>query len=380
MKICVVTEGYPSPGRPGYHFVEQICNEWARQGNSIFVIAPHSLTKRLFRHLAKVQFERHFIFGEGEVTVYSPEFISLGNFGRNGINRYFFKKAISRTAKKINKPEVVYGHFWHNARSAFGIARKWNIPLIVATGEAEIEQQVITKSDKEFVKYVNAVICVSSKNKKESIEKGLTDLSKCIILPNAIDDTLFTPLDKETCRNKLGFRRNDFIVAFVGGLIYRKGPERVAAAIKQLNNPNIKSFFIGSNRDGELVLPDCEGILYCGTMPHEQIPVYLNAADIFVLPTLHEGCCNSIVEAISCGLPVISSDLPFNYDILDEENSILIDPLKPEEIANAITRLYKDKDLRDKMSESSLKKSKKLTIPQRAKSILDFIKEKCHIE
>ena len=73
---------------------------------------------------------------------------------------------------------------------------------------------------------------------------------------------------------------------------------------------------------------------------HDVIAEYLNCADIFVSPTLAEGCSNSIVEAMACGLPIISSDLPFNHDILDEKNSILLDPVEVNEIALAIRKNF----------------------------------------
>ena len=85
--------------------------------------------------------------------------------------------------------------------------------------------------------------------------------------------------------------------------------------------------------------PDCEGILFKGKLPHEEIPLYLNTADVFVLPSLAEGCSNSIVEAMACGLPVISSDLSFNYDILNADNSILVNPNDVGEISAAIKKL-----------------------------------------
>lgn len=376
MNICVVTSGYPSPGRDEYVFVEQLCNEWARQGNDVTVIVPHSRTKRIFRNLSKVEYKRITFSDKGKVVVYSPEYWSLGNFGNNGFNQKFFIKALNRAAKNIKKPDFVYGHFWHNARAAYDMAQAWNVPLISASGEAEIEQTVKTDKDKKFVEYVRSVICVSTKNKNESIERGLTIDEKCGVFPNAIDNNLFYKKDKSEVRKELGFSQNDFIVIFVGGFIPRKGPDRVAHAIKILNNSTIKSIFIGGNRDGSLILPDCDGILFQGKLRHDKIPDYLNASDVFVLPTLHEGCCNAIVEAMACGLPIISSDLPFNWDILNNSNSLLVNPMDSGEIAHAIEKIRTDKLLFKAMSDASLEKASILTVSQRANNILEFIKEK----
>lgn len=376
MKICVVTGGYPSPGRPEYPFVEQLCNEWAAQGHTINVLVPHSRTKRILRNLKKVDLIRNTFAGKGCVTVYSPEYWTFGNFGDKGLNQKLLKRVINHFSAEIEKPDIVYAHFWHNGRAAFDIAKKWNVPLIVASGEAEIEQTVKTKSDKEFVDYVKSVVCVSTKNLNESVRRGLTKPEKCHVFPNAIDQTIFFKKDKTEARAKLGFSNNDFIVCFVGGFIPRKGPDRVSAAIKSLNCPNIKSIFIGGNRDGSMLRPDCDGILFEGKLAHNDIPLYLNSSDCFVLPTLHEGCCNAIVEAMACGLPIISSDLEFNWDILNSSNSILIDPMNISEIANAIKKIYESSELQRSMSEHSLLTASNLTISNRASHIIEFIKEK----
>ena len=102
----------------------------------------------------------------------------------------------------------------------------------------------------------------------------------------------------------------------------------------------------------------------------------MNCADIFVLPTLHEGCCNAIIEAMACGLPIVSSDRDFNHDILDETCSILIDPTNTKEIAKAIKTLKENKSLRDKLSQGAIDKSQTLTIDRRAKKIIDFINQR----
>ena len=110
-------------------------------------------------------------------------------------------------------------------------------------------------------------------------------------------------------------------------------------------------------------------------MEHDSIPVLLNAADVFVLPTLAEGCCNAIIEAMACGLPVISSDLPFNHDILNITNSILIDPMNINEIRDAIIKVKNDAELRERLSQGAMETAKKLTIEARTDHILAFLED-----
>ena len=121
--------------------------------------------------------------------------------------------------------------------------------------------------------------------------------------------------------------------------------------------------------------PDCNDILFKGKLPHDKVPDYLNMADVFVLPTLNEGCCNAIVEALACGLPVISSNMPFNYDVLNETNSILISPSNIDEIASAIKKLKNNNALRKNLSDGALITAKKLTISHRAMRILEFMEK-----
>lgn len=77
---------------------------------------------------------------------------------------------------------------------------------------------------------------------------------------------------------------------------------------------------------------------------------------MFCLPTLNEGCSNAIVEAIACGLPIISSNLPFNDDILDSSNALLVNPESVDDIASAIKQLMDNSDLRQKLAEGFKRK------------------------
>ena len=368
MNILIVTPDYPDRYKVHYPFVKQLVDEFARQGHRCFVMAPYSIVNNRRFYKSKEN--------DGEVMVYRPNYVSFSNLGIGGFrpSEYFRQRAIDKALKWLPvKPDVVYCHFWECAVEAYSYAKSNDIPLFVATGESSISAfKAVSKFTEKMRDYISGVICVSSKNKEESISLGLTTDDKCLVSPNSVNSELFKKLDKVECRNKLGLSADKFVVAFVGAFINRKGADRVSEAISRLKGETVYSFFIGKG-DQE---PSCDNILYKGRLRHEDIPVYLNASDVFVLPTLAEGCCNAIVEAMSCGLPVISSNLPFNWDVLDENNSIMIDPLDVEALSKSIEKLRDDKDLRKKMSDASLSKARSLTIDQRARDILDFISKK----
>lgn len=382
MNICISSDGFPTPEHPYSAFIGILCEELTKQNDNIQVIAPQSLTKHFLR--GTPLFPKKFTVdvptttGIKKIYVHRPYSITFGNgrFAKLTIlfNRLSFESAFKKLKKK---PDICYAHFWISGFNALKIAQKNNIPLFVATGEDTIS---IHKhlSDKELInlkEYTKGVICVSTKNKEESIQKGLTTSNKCKIIPNAINPLLFYHKNKMECRQMLGYHNNDFIIAFVGRFIKRKGSTRVSDAISYIADQNIKSIFIGSPIQGENAIPTCPGILFQGTLPHNKIVNYLNAADVFVLPTLAEGCSNSIVEAMACGLPIISSDLPFNHDILNKDNAILINPTDTKEIAQAILMLKNNKELCQSMSKASLISAAQLTIPTRVHKIKEFINQ-----
>lgn len=371
MNICFITYKYPGKHNTSdYVFVKQLVDAIAAQGNNCSVLAPFSIS-----HYKRLSIGNEvYTIGKGCVTVIRPGYLTFSKFriGKFKLSSWANKRAFKRAFSKLDtKPDVIYGHFWSAAYYGYELAKKSNIPLFVASGESEISKMFAPPSDvEEFARYVSGVICVSSKNRDESIKLGLTSFDKCEVFPNAVNVDLFHKRDQVECRQQLGLPQNEFIVAFVGWFNERKGSLRVAEAIKRIEG--VKSIFIGKGEQD----PQCDGILFKGALPHDQVPLYLGAADCFVLPTLAEGCCNAVVEAMSCGLPVISSNLPFNWDVLDEDNSIMIDPSNVDAIADALVKLRDDKGLRDKLSASSLKKAQSLTIDQRAKSINVFIKSR----
>ena len=371
MKILIISPDYPDESRSVFPFVKQLVDEMANQGNSIQVIAPYSLSHNL-KFAKRIT---SYVVGNNKVTVYRPYYFSVSNIKVGGKSLTDIAKTIAykkgfRMLKE--KPDVVYGHFWDSAFIGYEYAKSNNLPLYVATGESEIEFRKDSKQKSAFCDYLSGVVCVSTKNKEESIKLTLATEENCRVIPNAVDSGLFRLLDKAKCRQELGLPQDAFITVFVGWFNERKGAKRVADAISLINDDKepVYSLFIG---DGAAE-PKCDNILFKGKLPHKSIPVYLNASDVFVLPTLQEGCCNAVIEAMACGLPIISSNLPFNWDVLDSTNSIMVDPKNIAEIAEAIQDLRDDKGRRVALTLGSLRAAESLSIDKRAGRIIDFIK------
>ena len=374
--ILVVTPDYPIEGEPVYTFVQNLCYEFARKGCSVTVLATQSLTSAIKHRKNKRPKVRYEDVDGNRITIYQPYTITpTYNFWKlyNLTTRW---GAMRFLRKQKLKPDVIYCHFWRSAYTVLPYVKSKKLPLFVATGEGSLQSvaNVLGRSEyMEINKYLNGAISVSSNNKNISQEIGLLKGKDCLVAPNAIDSSLYHVKDRCALREKYGYAKEDFIIAFVGAFNERKGSVRVADAINKVGG--VKSFFIGGAGESALADPQCDGILFKGKLPHEQIPDYLNMADIFVLPTLNEGCCNAIVEALACGLPVVSSKRPFNFDVLDETNSIMVDPTSVDEIAAAIIELKDNQERRKQLSEGALRVAETLTINKRAEKILNFIEQ-----
>lgn len=380
MKIAILADNFPAPGRPKFVFVQQLVFALVDIGHQVSVIAPQSITHALLRGERLLPRHKREQTSHGNCfDVYRPYDVSFGN-GKQwlyNLTANLRKRGVQNALEQI-QPEVLYGHFWHSAYKLKDYAIAHQLPLFVACGEGDnaLEDLVAglpPQEKQELVGAVAGVISVSSENKRKCIEFGLANEEQIIVLPNCVDTSLFYPQTNHNKRKELGVKESDFLIAFTGGFIHRKGAGRLAAAIEKIQQEDIKVIFIGQPMKGDSDIPQCPGIVYMGGVAHDQIPEYLCCADVFVLPTLKEGCCNAIVEALAMAIPVISADRPFNDDILDDSNSIRVNPMDIDAIANAILEMKNDRKIRMQMKLSLQQHHQKYSIHERAKHIVDFI-------
>jgi glycosyltransferase involved in cell wall biosynthesis len=156
-------------------------------------------------------------------------------------------------------------------------------------------------------------------------------------------------------------------VIFVGGFIERKGPLRVLEALNQFED--VRGIFLGSGEQK----PVGSKVYYAGRVDNADIPLWLNAADVFVLPTMAEGMSNAIIEAMACGLPLVVSDRSFNREFLTEKYTYFADPLSANDISIGIKSFLETRDSKH-IRETILNDSKKYSLTLRVKRIVEFYK------
>jgi glycosyltransferase involved in cell wall biosynthesis len=267
----------------------------------------------------------------------------------------------------------VYGHFLYPSGSlAVQVGLKMKIPSFVAVGDDTIFDHFhMTPRSKSVGHFneVSGIVAVSNKNKRDCHKALQIAEEKIRVLPNGVDLSLFYPRDRTLMRRKLGLPQDLFLAAFTGHFIERKGPHRVLAAVSGMDGTGL--LFVGAGP----IQPRGRNVLFRGVLEHAELPEMLSAADVFVLPTLMEGSCNAVLEALACGLPVVTSRGEFNDDIVDDSVAIRVDPLSIREIGQAVDTLRRDPALREAMSQNAVGRIRDFDINIRAERILKWLGE-----
>lgn len=379
--IILISDDYPSKGHQSFVFVEQLVNAMVDLGVNVTVIALQSITRNIIRRIKPAPKISTRTTSKGnKYILHRPYSISTGNYLKfiRPLLLKIRQTRILNIIKQVEDLDAIYCHFWHNALPVYEYTSNNKIPLFVACGEGDnaMENMHNSLTDEQRSNLRNAmtgVISVSSENKRKSIDYNLINEGDIEVYPNCVNTDIFTPNDNYGLKKKLGISEKDFTIAFVGGFINRKGSLRLSDAITSLNDKHIKSIFIGKPFANDCAEPNCDGIVFKGAVEHDNIPQYLNCADIFVLPTLKEGCCNAIVEALATCKPVISSNGAFNDDILNDKNSIRVNPMSVDEIAKAIKALKDSPDRIRAIVDHLTEYRVNYSIEGRAKNIINFI-------
>jgi len=262
-------------------------------------------------------------------------------------------RAAERVIKKRQiRFDLIHSHFiWSSGYVGMKLKEKYHVPLVV-TGHGYDVYQLPFKDEwwgsktTRIINSANKVITVSETNKINLMKLGINP-SIILVLINGYDSNKFYSIEKDNSRKLLGIERDKKIFLTIGNLEIVKGHEYFIRALKLLVNefPNIYLFVIGSGRlfakTKDLIrsLGLERNIYLLGFIRHEEVNKWINACDVFVLPSLNEGSPTVMFEALGCGKPIISTKVGGIPEIINSSDyGLLVEKGNIEELANALKK------------------------------------------
>lgn len=195
---------------------------------------------------------------------------------------------------------------------------------------------------------------------------------KTIWLPN------FRPLPGTQKTKRKRDPHEPFRFAFVARVTPEKGVHEIIRADSMLRDGiqvDVYGPFSPALDGGAITEKDFEGlehVRYCGVLPHENVLPTLETCDAFVFPSYYpEGHPGSLVEAISLGLPVVTTNRPFINEVVDETCALFVEAKNPGQLAEAMNRLAEDEQLCDSLSEQAKIRSEFFDIKRWEKILVD---------
>lgn len=177
------------------------------------------------------------------------------------------------------------------------------------------------------------------------------------IIPNGVEVDIFTPRPKKLARQVLGVPLEAHVLLYVAASMKtrRKGFHLLVEAMHMLQaNRDYFLLSLGSGHpEIELRMPH----LHLGSVSNDRLlSLIYSAADVLILPSLQDNQPNTILEAMSCGTPVIAFNVGGVSEVIQHgKNGILVSPISASGLCDAITRLLSDANMMRKISTNSRK-------------------------
>ena len=221
------------------------------------------------------------------------------------------------------------------------------------------------------------IITISESTKRDTV-RLLGVSSKKVDIVHCGVDKAFHPLPEgeiASFRQKHGLPER--IILFVGTIEPRKNVVRLIEAYSRLRDGQVKLVIGGARgwlyeevfaRVEELDLTD--DVLFPGYIPSDELPLWYNAAELFVYPSLYEGFGLPPLEAMACGTPVLTSNVSSLPEVVGEAG-LTVDPMDSEGLAEAMNQVLGDGVLRQSMRERGLARAGRFSWARAARETIE---------
>ena len=259
----------------------------------------------------------------------------------------------------FNRPDILHTHSWGTLISGYIVAKLLRIKLVHgehgtvyfgSTKNLIVQRFIMSRTD------MNLFV---SRSLYQKFRSTLELTSKLKVIHNGVDSLRFKP-QKLLKKEYLPAFEKEIIIGTVGRLVSVKNHIWLIDALSQLLGKEVKLVIVG---DGELrgdisdfIVKEKleEHVCMYGNTPTPEL--LMNCFDIFVLPSLSEGLSNTILEAMSCGLPIVAADVGGNSELVkNQSNGLLYESNNKVELVSCIRALVENSNIRANYGETSLR-------------------------
>lgn len=375
-QVCILASSFPRyKGDYSGVFIFELAKRLVQKGNEVDVVAPHDYRTLGYEVMEGVRVHRfQYAFPRSLQRISYHGGVELNLRKRGLIAKLeaplFLLSFFLKSLQVCRGCDIIHANWIPAGMIAVLLKRIHKKPCILTLHGTDIcdigENKAAGRDDIPFagllkklsvyvLKDADMIIAVSKEQKNIASKLGVPE-NKIRIIPNGVDSKNFSQEVKET---------NDFRILYVGRLVQEKGLGYLLEAMKSIIDelPDASLTIVGEGikkADLEKHVQELgirEKVRFLGAKPHEEIPHYLEDADVFVLPSLSEGLALVILEAMACGKPIVATNVGGIPDlVVDEETGLLVPPKDSKALAEAIKRILRDDDLRLKISKNSRKR------------------------
>lgn len=344
--IVVLSTLFPHSGQPGAGlFIKERMFRVARLARLCFVVPVpwfpfQGLIRRWkpgFRPVAPRYEVRN------GIKVHYPRFLSVpGAF--KWLDGFFMALGCLPTLLRLRRSfdfNLIDAHFAYPEGYAATLLGRWlRVPVTITMRGTEVPIARDPRRRRRMLRALSAaarVFAVSDSLKRHAASLGVSD-AKMLVVGNGVDTEKFHRISQSNARQALHIPQGAPVMVSVGALVERKGFHRVMDCVPELRQrfPGLRYLIVGGaspegdwsrelrTRAKELAIDDC--VHFLGTLAPEALKQPLSAADVFVLATRNEGWANVFLEAMACGLPVVTTDVGGNAEVVANANLGIVVP------------------------------------------------------
>ena len=360
MKICYIVPYFP-PIQGGYsrHFEEY--SILSRRGHEIFVITTK--TKGMLRQEEKegLKIFRVPTFFIPKIKYPIPNLLRLSRIILKLHQKFRFDVISFCRHQFLTTLPVIY------------LKKTLSVPIAITSGTftginwfypnklVNYVGKILSLTMNKLVMKKADKIRILSRDLIPIMSKMKIKRDKIKLIPHGIDTNKFKPYVVNRKGSGLSVENNDLVYIFIGRIDPIKGLNYLFDIFINLlkKKNNLKLFIVGEGyllkKYRKMYKNYQDNIFFLGY--RKDVPDLLNLSDIFILPSISEYCPAVIMEAGSCGLPVIASRVgAINEIIIDKKTGILINPKNKKELSSAMLYLLKNEEIREKMGQMARKR------------------------